>query len=271
MLQQNTIAGIYCITSPTNKKYIGQSWNLLKRFGDYRSLNCKRQVGIFNSLKKHGVQNHTFEILVSYHGDKDGVLDLLELLNWHKLKQEGFKMLNVREPSGSHGKHSEESKMKMSRSRKGKYAGENSYWFGVKGVDNPNFGAKRSEETKWKISLSKQGEKHHMYNKTHTDDAKEKIGAASKGNKYAVGYRHTDEAKRKISEAAKGKTFTSFDRIGEKHPMSKLTEFDVVKIWNMLKDGKQATEISKVFGVGRCAIQSIKDKRNWNHITKHLA
>lgn len=55
--------GIYKITSPTNRIYIGQSVNIKKRFIEYRCLNCKKQPGLFNSLTKHGVENHIFEII----------------------------------------------------------------------------------------------------------------------------------------------------------------------------------------------------------------
>lgn len=57
------IIGIYKITSPTKKVYIGQSINIIHRFNDYKNLLCKRQHKILNSLKKYGYENHKFEIL----------------------------------------------------------------------------------------------------------------------------------------------------------------------------------------------------------------
>ena len=56
-------SGIYKITSPSDKIYVGQTTNLDKRFKDYLNLNCKGQVKLYNSLKKYGVKNHKFEIL----------------------------------------------------------------------------------------------------------------------------------------------------------------------------------------------------------------
>jgi len=38
----NKVCGIYKITSPTNKVYIGQSTNILFRFRAYKRLNCKK-------------------------------------------------------------------------------------------------------------------------------------------------------------------------------------------------------------------------------------
>ena len=56
--------GIYKITNPTNKVYIGQSINIERRFKNYKSISQTRgQVMLHNSFKKHGVNNHTFEII----------------------------------------------------------------------------------------------------------------------------------------------------------------------------------------------------------------
>lgn len=55
--------GIYKITSPSKKIYIGQSVNIQKRFYTYSLLHCKKQPFLFNSLKKHGVENHVFEVI----------------------------------------------------------------------------------------------------------------------------------------------------------------------------------------------------------------
>ena len=56
--------GIYKITSPTNKIYIGQSTNIKQRWNDYnKMIRCKRQTRLYNSLKKYGPKNHIFEIL----------------------------------------------------------------------------------------------------------------------------------------------------------------------------------------------------------------
>ena len=47
--------GIYKITNPKGKIYIGQSVNIEKRFSSYKSIrNCHYQIKLFNSLKKYG-------------------------------------------------------------------------------------------------------------------------------------------------------------------------------------------------------------------------
>jgi group I intron endonuclease len=53
--------GIYKITSPTGKIYIGQSVDINRRKTEYKS-GCHRGK-LYNSFNKHGFENHTFETL----------------------------------------------------------------------------------------------------------------------------------------------------------------------------------------------------------------
>jgi hypothetical protein len=56
--------GIYKITSPSNKIYIGQSINIERRIKQYKLLKeikkCKK---IYFSIKKYGYKNHKFEVV----------------------------------------------------------------------------------------------------------------------------------------------------------------------------------------------------------------
>ena len=45
-------SGIYKVTSPTNKVYIGQTINLSRRESEYKKIQCKAQPKLFYSLKK---------------------------------------------------------------------------------------------------------------------------------------------------------------------------------------------------------------------------
>jgi group I intron endonuclease len=54
---------IYKITSPTNRVYIGQSININSRMRKYKNLKCEKQFKIYNSLKKYGFENHSFDII----------------------------------------------------------------------------------------------------------------------------------------------------------------------------------------------------------------
>ena len=134
--------GIYKITSPKNKIYIGSSINIFNRIKYYKSLNCKGQVKLYNSLKKYGWENHIFEILEEcdlhslyvkerYYGDLFNVLS--------------DKGLNLILPNNGEIKKgvSDETRKKMSESKKG--------------IKNTFYNKKHSNESKLKISLSKIG------------------------------------------------------------------------------------------------------------------
>lgn len=55
------ICGIYKITSPSGRVYIGQSVDIKVRWASYRG-NCSNQVKLYNSFQKYGVHKHIFEI-----------------------------------------------------------------------------------------------------------------------------------------------------------------------------------------------------------------
>jgi group I intron endonuclease len=59
------MVGIYKITSPTNKIYIGQSINIERRWKEYNTQNLwiKQQRKLFLSLRKYGPNNHIFEMI----------------------------------------------------------------------------------------------------------------------------------------------------------------------------------------------------------------
>jgi group I intron endonuclease len=57
------MVGIYKITSPNGRIYIGQSTDIEYRFIDYRRHHCKNQIRVYNSFLTHGVENHIFEVL----------------------------------------------------------------------------------------------------------------------------------------------------------------------------------------------------------------
>ena len=48
------ICGIYCLTSPSGKKYIGQSMNINKRLSQYKRCENKNQTKIHMAILKYG-------------------------------------------------------------------------------------------------------------------------------------------------------------------------------------------------------------------------
>ena len=57
---------IYCLTSPSGKMYIGQTWDYEKRWNTYKKLYCKDQPKLYNALKKYGPNSFKYEIIDYY-------------------------------------------------------------------------------------------------------------------------------------------------------------------------------------------------------------
>lgn len=56
--------GIYKITSPNNRIYIGQSKRIEIRFKEYKNINNTKSIPrLHNSFLKYGINTHTFEII----------------------------------------------------------------------------------------------------------------------------------------------------------------------------------------------------------------
>ena len=76
---ENGIAGIYKITNPKGKVYIGKSNNILSRYYKYSNLRCEGQQQIYRSLKKYGPEKHIFDII-----EECDIPQLLERETYHK-------------------------------------------------------------------------------------------------------------------------------------------------------------------------------------------
>jgi group I intron endonuclease len=184
--------GIYKITSPSNKVYIGQGVNIERRFKEYKRLDCKGQTILYNSLKKHGAENHTFEIIEECN---------VEDLNCReRFWQDEFDVLNgglncvLTESKDRSRVMSDETKKKISEAHKGKKASEEAK---LK-MSQSQKGRKHSEETKIRMGLKSKGHKRGLGSK-HTEETKIKMRLKSRGRK------HTEESKLKLSIAHKGK------------------------------------------------------------------
>lgn len=180
------MTGIYKITSPTEKIYIGQSVDIRGRKNNYKNLRCKGQAKLYSSFISHGWNKHIFEVVYELPKDvHQSVLNNFEIFYWSQFKEAGCEMLNLKEP-GHNGRHSEQTKIKLSEIQKGKTV---------------------SEETKKKQSLASTG-------RVHTEEAKLKIKqyftgrprtpeTIEKMRKALTGKKMSEETKRKMSEAQK--------------------------------------------------------------------
>ena len=117
MAKREIICGIYKITSPSGKVYIGLSINIHQRWHIYKGLFCKSQPRIFRSLKKYGWGAHIFEIIHVCTEDELSDLEIFyEELYDSTNPKTGLHSLKA----GRHGKHTNESKENIRKALKGK-------------------------------------------------------------------------------------------------------------------------------------------------------
>lgn len=174
--------GIYKIRNKINDKfYIGSSINIEKRWNVHRTLKGNSKV-LTAAFKKYGFDNFEFTI-VEVIKDRDTLIQreqyYLDLFKPFAVDNNGY---NVRKVANSNIGlvHSDETRLKMSVSRKG---------------------SKRSEETKLKLSLL-QKERGGYGPKTFSEDHRYKISVGNKGKHAGP---KSEEHKRKLSESHKGK------------------------------------------------------------------
>jgi len=221
--------GIYKITSPSGKIYIGQSINIERRFSEHKKIKSKSQPRLYNSFKKHGVNNHFFEVVCE--------CEISELNSKERYYQDFYdviqKGLNCKLTldCGKSGLISECTKNKMSIAQKG-----NKHWLGKK----------HSQTTKDKISLKSIGNKS-MAGRTHSDETKKKMSIWQKGiskNNNRLGLKHLESTKVKLSK----------NRIGSLNPNAK-----IVLDMNTGVFFYSVIEVSKCFNIN---YETIKSKLN---------
>jgi group I intron endonuclease len=136
--------GIYRITSPTGRIYIGQSINIEKRWSTYKRFQCKSQRKLYNSLKKHGWDNHIKDILELCSED-----NLLERENYYK---DLYHVLDSNSLccryDGKGGRDSFETRLKKSTP---KNLNQQQKLFKNQKIQKANMGKKRTQEQKDKL------------------------------------------------------------------------------------------------------------------------
>ena len=208
--------GIYKITNPSGRIYIGQSTNIGLRFNHYKLMHCENQKILYKSLNKYGYDRHIFEVIE--------LCDIKNLNDRERYWQDFYNVLNgglnckLTQSTDKMGKHSEETKLKMSKSHYGKLKSDShkeNLRKAKTGCKNPNFGIKKSAETIDKIRNSNLGQKRSLETCMNISKSKKgnklseehkiKIGIKSKGNKYRLGHKMTEDQKKNMSIKMTGK------------------------------------------------------------------
>jgi group I intron endonuclease len=224
------MTGIYKIESPTGRVYIGQSFDIKKRWRLYGIPSVvKGQPLISRSIEKYGLSSHRFSVVHELPPDVDkDVLTEYERIYMDAHREAGCEMLNLKGAKGSpYGMKRPEEQVR----RHAEF---------MRGRPSPKRGTVLSEETKEKIRIKRalqvmpkgfkrdkpawnKGKKMPLgfvKGRPHTDETKEKLRKAGLGKKLSpesiakrtatlkingVKRKWSDEAKKKQSERYKGK------------------------------------------------------------------
>ena len=163
--------GIYKITSPSNKVYIGQSIDVENRLKRYKYFVSKQQTKLYYSILKYGYDNHIYEIVEECRVE--------ELNERERYWQDFYDCLNsglncrLTTTKDISGYVSEETKEKQRQAK---------------------LGTKRTDVTKQKISKARLGMKF-----------SKKVKANMKLAQENRNYKHSEETLIKLSKAKKGK------------------------------------------------------------------
>jgi group I intron endonuclease len=156
---------IYLLISPIGKVYVGQTFNVRKRWQNYKKISSsvKHQRHLYNALKCYGSENFIFKII-----------DISSLTQLELTEKEEYYMDTVYD----------------SRIR------ENGY--NIRGAGN---NGTVSEETKQKQSNRMKGNKHHQFGKKHSKEWNLNIKIGNMGKH--TGVIKSQKTKTKISETLK--------------------------------------------------------------------
>lgn len=196
------VCTIYMLTNTVNNKiYIGQTWRSFKKRMGRNGGSYEGCTILYNAIKKYGVDK--FEYKTLYQCDNQKEADALEE---YYIKRYNSKNRNIGynlRDGGSTGKHSEETKEKISKTLKVKIWSEEAIANRKKAL-YARKGEKRIPHTnEWKENNSKmmierhKTKGHPMQGKHHSEEAKLKISKTNTGKKY---YKRKSATSRMLSK-----------------------------------------------------------------------
>lgn len=173
--------GVYCITNLLDgKRYVGRGVSkygngIERRFASYRNLKCKNQPHLYFALKKYGVSNFKFEVILETNDSDNADRSEMYLIDvWDLQNREKGYNISAGGDRAFYG-------LKLSKNHR------NNISKGCKGKNTWSKGKKWTPEAREKFIKAKKGIK-------ATIEAKNNMSKAQKGHFVS------EETKRKISE-----------------------------------------------------------------------
>lgn len=257
--------GIYKLTSPSGKVYIGQSWNVERRKYIYSVGHCKAQRHLYNSLMKYGFERHRFEVIRKFTQDvEQSTLDYYEQFYMDMHTGQGVVLLNLR-GGGSTGKLSEETKERIRIANTGFNPTDAtrrklSEW--QTGRSRPHIAESNKRRAAagtlfFQNRIPPTGSDHPLYGKKHKPESLAKMSAAHKGHTRA-----TEASRAIVSQKVRG----------EGNAAAILTEAMALEIISRYKPFVAlAKDLALEFGVSTATVRRLLSGRTWKHLPRPAA
>jgi len=238
-LDKKAYGFIYITTNLINgKKYIG-----LKTFDKRWKYYLGSGIIFKKSLSLYGKENFKRNILtIAFSKEELDKLEIEFIKKYNAVENDNYYNLQY---GGHNGKHSKESKIKISKNH-----------YNVNGQNNPMYGKKQSLNTKQKISQANTGkllgEKSPLYGKKLSDERKKQIGAFHKGKIIS------EETKRKMSESTKGENSPWYGKHPSEETKRKISmarkieivqlslKGEYIKEWDSVMDAEKSLNITNI-------------------------
>jgi len=234
-------SGIYCLTSPSGKKYFGQSWFIEDRWNRHRRNVDKKCYALYNAINLYGWENFIKEIIIVVNNQED--MDLYEtecIKNYNTLAPNGYNL----QTGGSHGRLHPDTIQKIREARAKQVITNETR----EKLSKALTGRVLSKESRQKTSDAMMGEKNHRFGTTHTNEWRQHMSELHSGDKNPFhGKVHTLKSRKQMTLSS----------------ATKLTEEDVIKIRS---DNRTQQEIARDYNVSRSYIGMIKNYKYWKNI-----
>ncbi len=258
--------GIYIIKNKINNKvYIGKAINIKKRWKyghiNYLNKNKHNNNQLQRSWDKYGENN--FEFNIKEECEKE-LLNEREIywINYYKSNNPLYGYNKTNGGDGGHGPTTEETKQKLRQ-----YSGQNHFFYGKHHTD----------EAKQKISIAGKGNSHKTKGVSLSEEHKQAISKANKGKI------RSKETKEKLREINTGKVISEEQRKkisntlkGRKHPIdqirktadknAKLTMQQAKQILILLDNNENKINIIEKFNISKRIIDGIRRTRKYRNI-----
>ena len=184
--------GIYKITNPNGKIYIGQSVDIKRRFKDYKKSLKKQQIKLYNSINKYGYENHIFEVVEEC---EIGQLNERERYwqDFHNVLSDNGLNCRLTKTSDKSGNLSKETIEKL-KNKDFSYLKGNSFRKDILHTEEIKIRIRNtlilnSKKPNYKNAMTgKFGELNPFFGKKHSEESKLKISEKNKGNKFIAKY-----------------------------------------------------------------------------------